>query len=205
MIAVSASTGKTLWQLTAPKQPYGVWPSQAGVLAAAQILATFKANSQPPRFYLADPATGKVRWSAVIPHSGTLYPGSTTPLITASDVIALVSEDNNVTGLAVDFNAQTGAVRWTVGIGAPSALPRYVVQPAGPNVLVTSARQSTAILAIDMATGAVRATDRLPFTTTVAAPPTVIGADALVESQTASCAPPVHPQPAPVSTPEANW
>ena len=86
---------------------------------------------------------------------------------------------------------------------------RYLATPDGPNVLVTfppaAEGKPSVLLAIDVATGATRATDPLPYTATVGAPLTVTGSDALVEPETASCAVPVAPGMAPAaSNPRAS-
>ena len=77
------------------------------------------------------------------------------------------------------------------------AVLHHLAQPDGPNVLVAfppaSASKPSRLLALDVATGATRATHFLPYTATVRAPVTVAGSDALLEPQAPSCAVPVVP------------
>ena len=202
VIALSAATGKTLWQLKTPEQAYAVWPTQAGVAVAAQLFGTTFTKPPAPRVYLADLATGKLRWSVALPEYANVDQ-SGPALVTASDVTVIVATAD--TGTVVDYSARSGAVRWRAVISAVTGQGRYLARPAGPDVVVAfpmpSASEASRLLALNAATGATKATNYLPFTSTVGTPPTVAGRNVLVEPVTASCAPPVHPEPPqPVAT-----
>lgn len=196
VIALSAGTGKTLWQLKTPEQAYAVWPTPAGVAIAARLFGTTFTKPPAPQVYLADLATGKLRWSVALPEYANVDqsgPG----LVTASDVTVIVATAD--TGTVVDYSARSGAVRWRAVISAVTGQGRYLARPAGPNVVVTfpmpSASAASRLLALNAATGATNATNYLPFTSAVGTLPTVAGHNVLVEPVTASCAPPVHPEP----------
>ena len=118
-------------------------------------------------------------------------------LVTASDVTVIVATAD--TGTVVDYSARSGAVRWRAVISAVTGQGRFLARPSGPDVVVTfplpSASEASRLLALNAATGATKATNYLPFTSTVGTVPTVAGTNVLVEPVTASCAPPVHPEP----------
>jgi hypothetical protein len=186
VIALSTATGKTLWQVKTPTLVTAVWPAAAGVAIATETLVpAFRG-----RLYLADLATGKVRWSAP-----AYTDPQTVPVITGGNVTTV--ETTADTGTVVDRGARTGAVKWKAVISPQYG--RYLAQPDGPNVLVAfppaSVSKPSRLLALDVAAGATRATDFLPYTAAVRAPVTVAGSDALLEPETASCAVPVHPEP----------
>jgi outer membrane protein assembly factor BamB len=114
-------------------------------------------------------------------------------VISGNEVVTVATTPD--TGTVVAHSARTGAVTWKAVITDVSG--RYLAQPAGPDLLVAfpgaSDTKPSRLLALDSATGATRATDLLPFTSTVGAPLTVAGRDALAEPLTVSCAAPVHP------------
>jgi outer membrane protein assembly factor BamB len=184
VIALSAATGKTLWQVRTPARVTAVWPAQAGVAIATE---TFDPAFRG-RLYLADLATGKVRWSAA-----AYTDPQTVPVITGGNVTTV--EATADTGTVVDHGSRTGAVQWKAVISPQYG--RYLAQPAGPNVLVAfppaSASKPSRLLVLDAATGATRATDFLPYTATVRAPLTVAGSHVLLEPEAPSCAVPVVP------------
>jgi outer membrane protein assembly factor BamB len=186
--ALDAATGKTLWTLSTGRPVSAVWASAAGVVIATGIPGTVLVKDPSARLFLADLAAGQVRWSA----SGHTDP-YTTPVVTPADVITVATTP--ATGTVTDHTARSGTVRWTAPISDVGG--RFLTQPAGPDVLVTfppaAATKPSRLLALDVATGATRATDPLPYTTTVGAQPAVAGPDALVEPETASCAVPVAP------------
>ena len=190
--ALDAATGKTLWTLSTGRPVAAVWAAPAGVVIATGIPGTVLVKDPSARLYLADLGTGKVRWSA--PGHTDPY---TTPVITAANVITVATTP--ATGTVTDHAARTGATVWQAVIS--DTYGRYLAQPEGPNVLVTfppaAAAKPSVLLAVDVASGATRATDPLPYTATVGAQPTVAGQDALVEPETASCAVPVTPGTAP--------
>jgi outer membrane protein assembly factor BamB len=196
VIALSARTGKTLWQLKTPEQAYAVWPTPAGVAIAAQLFGTTFTKPPAPQVYLADLATGKLRWSVALPEYANVDQ-SGPALVTASDVTVIVATAD--TGTVVDYSARSGAVRWRAVISAVTGQGRFLARPSGPDVVVTfplpSASEASRLLALNAATGATKATNYLPFTSTVGTVPTVAGNNVLVEPVTASCAPPVHPEP----------
>jgi hypothetical protein len=135
-----------------------------------------------------------VRWSA----AGHTDPYAA-PVITGANVITVTTTP--ATGTVTDHAARTGATAWKAVIS--DVYGRYLALPDGPNVLVAfppaAAGKPSVLLALDVATGATRATHPLPYTATVGAPLTVAGADALVEPETASCAVPVAPGNAPTA------
>lgn len=202
--ALDAATGKTLWTLSIRRPVSAVWAAPAGVVIATGLPGTVLVEDPGARLYLADLATGRVRWSA----AGHTDPYAT-PVITAANVITIATTP--ATGTVTDHIAGTGAVAWKAVIS--DVYGRYLAMPDGPNVLVTfppagsstAAGKHTVLLAIDLASGATRATQPLPYTATVGAPLTVVGANALVEPETASCAVPVTPGTAPTgNAPTAN-
>ncbi len=192
--ALDAAAGKTLWTLSTGRPVTAVWAEQAGVVIATGIPGTVLVKDPTARLYLADLDTGKVRWSA----AGHTDPYAT-PVITATDVITIATTP--ATGTVTGHTARTGATAWQAVIS--DVYGRYLAKPDGPNVLVAFPPAATGkpsvLLALDAATGATRATHPLPYTATVGAPPTVVGASALVEPQTASCAVPVVPGGAPTA------
>jgi outer membrane protein assembly factor BamB len=197
--AVDAVTGRTLWSLSTGRPVSVVWATPAGVVIATGIPGTVLVKDPSARLYLADLATGRVRWSA----AGHTDPYAT-PVITAANVITVATTP--ATGTVTDHAAPAGALAWKAVIS--DVYYRYLAMPDGPNVLVTfppaessstAAGKPSVLLAIDVATGATRATDPLPFTATVDAPITVTGANALMEPQAASCTVPVAPGMAPAA------
>jgi outer membrane protein assembly factor BamB len=192
LTALDAATGRTLWKLSTGRQVTAVWATPAVAVIATGIPGTVLVKDPAARLYLADLGTGKVRWSA--PGHSDPY---TTPVITAADVITVATTP--ATGTVTDHAASAGTLRWRAPITDVGG--RFLAKPAGPDVLVTfppaAAGKPSVLLAIDVATGATRATDRLPYTATVGAQPAVAGPDALVEPVTASCAVPVAPGMAP--------
>ena len=184
--ALDAATGKTLWTLSTGRPVSAVWAAPDGVVIATGIPGTVLVEDPSARLYLADLETGKVRWSA----AGHTDP-YTTPVITATDVITVATTP--ATGTVTDHAARTGATAWKAVIS--DTYGRYLAEPEGPNVLVifppAAAGKPSVVLTIGVATGATRATHPLPYTATVGAPPTVAGADALAEPESASCAAPV--------------
>ena len=198
--ALDAATGKTLWTLSTGRTVTAVWAQPAGVVIAAGLPGTVLVKDPAARLYLADLAAGKIRWSA----AGHTDP-YTTPVITATNVITVATTP--ATGTVTDHAARSGTVRWKAPI--TDVAGRFLAAPAGPGVLVTfpptAVSKPSTLLAIDVATGATRATHRLPYTATVNAPPTVTGTDALVEPETASCAVSVTPGNGPTaSNPRAS-
>jgi outer membrane protein assembly factor BamB len=190
--AVDAVTGRTLWTLSTGQSASAVWAVPAGVVIATGIPGTVLVKDPSARLYLADLGTGKVRWSA----AGHTDPYAT-PVITAANVITVATTP--ATGTVTDHAAPAGAVAWKAVIS--DVYYRYLAMPDGPNVLVTfppaAAGKPSVLLALDVATGATRATHPLPFTATVDAPITVVGANALMEPRAATCAVPVAPGLAP--------
>jgi outer membrane protein assembly factor BamB len=192
--ALDAATGKTLWTLSTGRQVTAVWAAPAGVVVATGLAGTVLVEDPGARLYLADLGTGRVRWSA----AGHTDP-YTTPVITATDVITVATTP--ATGTVTDHAARSGAVRWKAPITDASG--RFLAMPAGPDVLVTfppvAASKPSVLLAVDMATGATRATRQLPFTATVGTRPVVVGPDVVLEAETISCAVPVAPGNAPTA------
>jgi outer membrane protein assembly factor BamB len=200
--ALDAATGKTLWTLGTGRPVSAVWAAPAGVVVATGLPGTVLVEDPGARLYLADLATGEVRWSA----AGHTDPYAT-PVITAANVITIATTP--ATGTVIDHDARTGATVWKAVIS--DTYGRYLAQPDGPSVLVafppggsptgsaTAAGKPSVLLAIDVATGATRATRPLPYTATVGTPLTVAGADALAEPATFSCAVPVNPGNAPTA------
>ena len=197
--ALDAATGQTLWALSTGRPVAAVWGAPAGVVIATGLPGTVLVKDPSARLYLADLGTGRVRWSA----AGHTDPYAT-PVITAANVITVATTP--ATGTVIDHAAATGAVEWKAVIS--DVYDRYLAMPDGPNALVTFppavAGKPSVLLAIDLATGATRATRPLPYTTTVGAPITVAGAGALMEPQTASCAVPVAPGSAPTASSSAG-
>jgi outer membrane protein assembly factor BamB len=199
VIALSAATGKTLWQVKTPQPVTAIWPTAAGVAIATGLAGRVYVEDPTARLYLASLTTGKVRWSV---------PGHTdpeaTPVITPAGVITVATTP--ATGTVTGHSARTGAVTWKAPI--TDVYGRFLAKPAGPNVLVAfpgaSASKPSRLLALDAATGATRATDLLPYTATVNAPITVAGGSALLEPETASCAVGVVPGPASTAGPAVS-
>ncbi len=192
--ALDAATGKTLWTLSTGRPVTAVWAAPDGVVIATGIPGTVLVEDPGARLYLADLGTGRVRWSA----AGHTDPYAT-PVITATDVITVATTP--ATGTVTDHAARSGAVRWRAPI--TDVAGRFLAAPAGPDVLVTfpptAAAKPSVLLALDVATGATRATDLLPYTATVGAQPTVTGQDVVQEAETTSCAVPVTPGNAPTA------
>lgn len=189
VLALSAQTGRQLWQLTTGKQVTTVWAGPAGVVVATGIPGTVLVEDPGARLYLANPATGAVRWSA----GGTHADPYTTALITSTDVVYVATTP--ATGTVIDRQLATGALRWKATIS--DAYGRFLVRPSGPNVGVifppASARKSPELLALDAVTGATRATVSLPDI--VAGAPAVVGGDIVLQADSQPCVPPVVPGP----------
>jgi len=185
VIALSAATGRTLWQLNTAKPVTAAWADSAGVVIATGLQGTVYVQDPTARLYLADLATGKVRWSA----GGTHADPYTTPLITTTDVVYVATTP--ATGTVIDRKLSTGAVRWKAVIS--DVYGRFLDRPSGPEVLVTFpvAAHTSRLLAIDASTGKTRATVNLPAR--VSAPPTVTGSRILMQPATPTCVPPVAP------------
>jgi outer membrane protein assembly factor BamB len=188
VIALSAATGRTLWQVETKALVTAVWPSEANVAIATGIPGQVDVEDPTARLYLASLSTGKVRWSS---------PGYTdpeaTPLVTSGTVVTVATTPS--TGTVIARSASTGAV--TAKAPITDASGRYLARPAGPNLLVAlpgaSAGKPSRLPALDAVTGATRATDLLPFTATVGAPLAVAGGAALAEPLSLSCVVPDHP------------
>jgi len=199
VIALSAATGKTLWQVKTARQVTAIWPTTAGVAIATGLAGEVYVQDPTARLYLTSLTTGKIRWSA---------PGHTdpeaTPVITPAGVISVATTP--ATGTVTGHSARTGAVTWKAPI--TDVYGRYLAKPAGPNVLVAfpgaSASKPSRLLALNAATGATAATSLLPYTATVNAPLAVTGGSALLEPQSASCAVGVTPGPTSAAGPEVS-
>jgi hypothetical protein len=189
VLAISATTGKTLWTLHTPNEVTAVWPTSAGVAIATGYPGNVYVADPTARLFLVGLTTGKVRWSATGTHSDPY----TTPIVTGSDVITVGTTPS--TGSIIDWNAATGAVRWKAVI--TPAYGRFLAQPSGKNVLAifpgATGTKPSRLLAITRATGKTAATVLLPGMTTVGAAPAVAGSDALFEPQTLSCEQPPVP------------
>src|SRR5262249_42857085 len=135
--------------------------------------------------YLADLATGKVRWSA----GGTHADPDTTPLITATDVVYVATTP--ATGTVIDRKLPTGAVRWKAVIS--DVYGRFLDRPSGPDVLVTfpAPAPTPRLPAIDASPAKPRRTVTLP--PRASAPPTVTESRILIQPATPTCVPPVTP------------
>lgn len=190
VLAVSAATGKTLWQLRPSAQVTAVWAAPAGVVVATGYPGQVYVADPTARLYVAGLKTGQVRWSVKGAHSDP----EVTPVITASEITSVASTPD--TGTVVNWNAKTGTVRWKAPI-TDVMLLRYLAQPQGPDVIAVFPGKSDSahsrLLSINVATGKAKATGFLPYTAAVDAAPAVSGSHVLLEPESVSCAPPVHP------------
>jgi outer membrane protein assembly factor BamB len=156
------------------------------VVVATGYLGQVYVADPTARLYVADLKTGQVRWSVKGTHSD--------PVITASEITSVTSTPD--TGTVVNWNAKTGTVRWKAPI-TDVMLFRYLAQPQGPDVIAVFPGKSDSarsrLLSINLATGKAKATDFLPYTAAVDAAPAVSGSHVLLEPESVSCAPPVHP------------
>lgn len=198
VIALSATTGKTLWQLKTPGMVAALWPQGGDLVMATGEDGVTYVRDPEARLEFADLATGRVRWS--VPEVSEPY--ATTLIAPDGDVLSFATAPG--AGSVVDSAARTGATRWTTPIPDGGVSNLFLAKPQGPDVLVAfpgaSADKPSRLLAIDEATGVAVATDLLPYTAPLGsdltkAPNalTVTGADALLEPQQASCQVPVVP------------
>lgn len=194
--ALSAATGKTLWQLKPQGAVSALWPQGNGL-----VIASSAAGKKETRTWLslADLATGRVRWSGAGSPAADGHPIPADALI-ATDGDVLTFAASLRTDSVVDSAARTGATRWTVpAVVSPSSSGlSYLASPQGPDVLASfpgaSAGKPSRLLAIDEATGKTAATVPLPYTAALIAMPgrtpdaiTVIGGDALLEPEQITC------------------
>lgn len=205
VIALSAATGTTLWQLTTGEKVSALWPQGGDLVVATGEYGVTYVQDPGARLALADLATGRVRWS--VPERPEPY--ATTLIAADGDVLSFATSPD--TGSVVDAAARSGATRWATAISKDEVSDLFLAKPQGPDVLVAfsgaSVDQPSRLLAIDEATGKTEATDLLPYTAVlgsdfVGAPNaiTVTGGDALLEPEQASCAAPVAPGPASAAT-----
>ena len=198
VIALSAATGKTLWQLKTQEKVSALWPQGDGLVIATGEYGVTYVQDPGARLESADLATGRVRWS--VPEAAEPY--ATTLIAPDGNVLSFATSPETVS--VIDRAARTGATRWTAPISNVKVSNLFVAKPQGPNVLVAfpgaSADKPSRLLAIDEATGKTEATDLLPYTAPlgsdfVGAPNAiaVTGGDALLEPEQASCAVPVAP------------
>ena len=193
LIALSAATGKTLWQLRTQEDVSALWPQGSQLVIASDVGGGTSYVGDPgARLALVGLATGRVRWSA----AELTDPSDPALIAPDGDVLSFTTLPGH--GTLVDRSARTGATRWTVPPGGS-----FLAAPQGPNVLVilrgTPTGQPSRLLAIDEATGTTAATDLLPYTAAPSSsapassssaspnPITVIGGDALLEPEQDSC------------------
>lgn len=198
VIALSAATGTTLWQLKTQEKVSALWPQGGGLVIASGEYGVTYVQDPGARLELADLATGRVRWS--VPEAAEPY--ATTLIAPDGDVLSFATSPATVS--VIDRAARTGATRWTAPISNVKVSNLFLAKPRGPNVLAAfpgaSADKPSRLLAIDEATGKTKATDLLPYTAPLgsdfAGAPnaiTVTGGDALLEPEQASCAVAVAP------------
>jgi len=198
VIALSAATGKTLWQLKTKDNVSALWPQGDHLVIASGEYGVTYVQDPGARLALADLATGRVRWS--VPEAAEPY--ATTLVAPNGDVLSFATTPATVS--VIDRAARTGVPRWTAPIANVKVSNLFLAKPQGPNVLVAfpgaAADKPSRLLAINEATGRTEATDLLPYTASlganfVAAPNaiTVTGGAALLEPVQASCAVGVAP------------
>ena len=198
VIALSAATGKTLWQLTTQEKVSALWPQGDGLVIATGEYGVSYVQDPGARLESADLATGRIHWS--VPEAAEPY--ATTLVAPDGNVLSFATSPDTVS--VIDRAARTGAARWTAPISNVKVSNLFLAKPQGPNVRVAfpgaSADKPSRLLAIDEATGKTVATDLLPYTAPLGsdfarAPNaiTVTGGAALLEPEQASCAVPVHP------------
>jgi outer membrane protein assembly factor BamB len=178
--ALDAVTGRVLWRAKTAG-PVSELSARGAVITVG--------TSGPYRLTLLNPA-GHAVWSAP-----DYLPNPLSWVDTGTDLVYVSSEpDVNAPGVqpgltrVTDRRLSTGAVRWSLRLGAYSS--NQIVQPDGGNVLVTDQPGSggaPAALALDAASGQIRG--QAPLALTVNAPPTVAGGGALLEAN-AECAVP---------------
>ena len=173
-----ATTGRSDWAVTTNSPVAAVWAGPAGIVVAT-------ANSYQPELLLIDPATGHVRWRV-----STDADPETPPLVTDSDVVYQLSVPTRTGSLnrIVDRAAATGKVRWSMPTGQANS--PFILSPPGQDILLVLdlglPKTPAEVLAVDRATGAVRAKVPLPAYVPVAAVAT--GGGTLVQSATPVCA-----------------
>jgi outer membrane protein assembly factor BamB len=173
---LSVATGRLQWAVTTSTPVTAVWAGSAGV-----VVATAASAGRQPELLLINPANGQVRWRV------SVYANAeTAPLISATDVVYAVSTPMSAKshpGLnqVVDRSLSTGKVRWSM-----TTSPEFLAQPPGPDLLLVVGGTSTVkVLAVDRATGKVKATVALPAMVSVA--PVVTGGTTLVRSAYPPC------------------
>jgi len=198
VIALSAATGTTLWQLKTKDNVSALWPQGDQLVIASGEYGVSYVQDPGARLTLADLETGRVRWS--VPEAAEPY--ATTLIAPDGDVLSFATSPATVS--VSDRVARTGATRWTAPISNVKVSNLFLAKPRGPNVLVAfpgaAADKPSRLLAIDEATGNTKATDFLPYTAPLGADfagapnaITVTGGDALLEPEQASCAVAVAP------------
>jgi len=176
--ALDAATGAVLWRARTA--------GPVSELSAAGGLITV-GTSGPYRLTLLSPG-GRVAWS--VPG----YVGSDTTWVnTGADLVYVSTEpDVRAPGIepdqtsVVDLGLSTGTVRWSTRLGdAPGA---QLAWPIGGNLVLTEepVAAAPAALAVDPATGQVRATATLARLT-VTTPLTVAGGDIPLEMTSGGC------------------
>jgi outer membrane protein assembly factor BamB len=180
--ALDAATGAVLWRARTAG-PVSELSAVGGLITVG--------TSSPYLLTLLNPG-GRVLWS--VPGYAA---SDMTWVDTGADLVYVSTEpDVRATGIepdltsVVDLSLGTGTVRWSTRLGdAPGA---QLAWPAGGDLVVTEEPVSAAppaALAVDRATGQVRATATLARLT-VTTPLTVAGGDILLEMTSGGCAVP---------------
>jgi outer membrane protein assembly factor BamB len=178
VIALSAATGRVAWRFDAGVPAWVEGSGPAGI-----VLAT----NGPDFLYLADPATGRVRWKAATFVQNTGEAGQ--PLIaavTTRDVTTPEGGSASQRQRIVDRSAADGAVRWAVPVAGsvPTAVPVLAVGSRLVTVADLNGAGAGTLSAVDQATGHPGWRVRMP--TTLWVPPALAASGVLAQSTDAS-------------------
>lgn len=147
VVALSAATGRVAWRFDAGVPAWVEGSGPAGILLA---------TNGPGFLYLADPATGRVRWRAAASIQNAGEAGQ--PLIAAVTARDVITPDGGGAGQGqriVDRSAADGSVRWAAPVTGwvPTAVPVLAV---GSRVVMVTDPNGTGggtLSAVDQATG----------------------------------------------------
>jgi outer membrane protein assembly factor BamB len=180
--ALDAATGAVLWR-AATAGPVSELSAAGGLISVG--------SGAPYRLTLLSPG-GRVAWSVpgfVASDMTWVNDGADLVYVSTEPDVRAPGIEPDLTSV-VDLSLATGTVRWSTRLGdAPGA---QLAWPAGGNLVVTEEPVSAdppAALAVDPATGQVRATATLARLT-VTTPLTVAGGDILLEMTSGGCAVP---------------
>lgn len=160
--ALSPTTGRTVWQVSAGSPVYSVASGPSGIAVSTQA---------PSRLLLVDPTTGRVRWRVA-------YTGGQAPALdTGTDLLYPGGTGFGLT----DLGAANGSVRWTDPAAAASSA--QILRVGAYAVVVGNATKPNSpalVTAYLLATGKRAWTTEVP--TFVEVPAVAAGANLLVQS-----------------------